>query len=55
MNKLTLALLFLSITIAGCKSMQKVPAIQDQPIPPVVTELKETNWKLTELMGKPVV
>ena len=55
MRNLTLAFLFIAMVLAGCKSSQKAPEIPVQPIPPAATELQETYWKLTELMGKPVV
>ena len=55
MKKLIQAFFFLSIIIVGCKSTQKMPAVPAQPITPATTELEETHWKLTELMGKPVV
>jgi heat shock protein HslJ len=55
MRKLILAILFLAIGIAGCKSQQKIPAVPVQPTPMATAELSETHWKLIELMGKPVV
>ncbi len=55
MRKSILAFFIITLVIAGCKPAQKVPSNLEQPIPPVVNELKETHWKLTELMGKPVV
>jgi len=55
MRKSILVFFFIALVIAGCKSVQKVPAIPEQPLPPIVTELQETHWKLTELMGKLVV
>lgn len=53
MKKIILALLFFATVIAGCKSTQKIPAVPEQPMPHASTELQETHWKLTELMGKP--
>lgn len=55
MRKLILASLFFIIVFAGCKSTQKAPAEPIQPIPMAAIELQETYWKLTELMGKPIV
>jgi heat shock protein HslJ len=55
MRKSILAFFIITLVAAGCKSVQKVSALPEQPIPPIVTELQETHWKLTELMGKPVV
>jgi heat shock protein HslJ len=55
MRKLILAILFLAIGIAGCKSTQKAPETPKQPIPMATAELTETHWKMIELMGKPVV
>jgi heat shock protein HslJ len=55
MRKSILAFFIIALVAVGCKSTQKVPTIPEQPIPPVVTELQETHWNLTELMGKPVV
>ena len=54
MRKLISVFLFIAIVVAGCKSTQKAPESPKQPIPPSTTELQETYWKLTELMGKPV-
>lgn len=56
MRKIILAILFLAVVIAGCTSQQK--AVTSQPQPQITTpkpEMQETHWKLTELMGKPVV
>jgi len=55
MRNLILAFLFIALVLAGCKSTQKAPETPLQPIPPSATGLQETYWKLTELMGKPVV
>jgi heat shock protein HslJ len=55
MRKLISAFMFIAIVVAGCKSTQKAPESPKQPIPPSTTELQDTYWKLTELMGKPVV
>ncbi len=56
MKTLFLAFLFLAIVVAGCKSQQK--SVTSQPQPQITTpkpEMVETYWKLTELMGKPIV
>jgi heat shock protein HslJ len=55
MNRLILAFVFVAIVTAGCKSTQQMPAVPVQPAPLATTELEETHWKLTELIGKPVV
>jgi heat shock protein HslJ len=56
MNKLILASLLLTLVAFGCKSPQK--AATSQPKPQIMNpkpEMEETYWKLTELMGKPIV
>ena len=56
MKNLILASLFLTLVSIGCKSPQK--AVTSQPKPQITTpkpEMEETYWKLTELMGKPIV
>lgn len=55
MRTIILAFLALTMFIAGCKSTQKIPVVPIQPIPIAAPELQETYWKLTELLGKPVV
>lgn len=55
MKKIILAFFFFATVTAGCKSTQKTPVVPVQPVLPATTELQETHWKLTELMGKPVV
>lgn len=55
MRKLILVFLALALVVAGCKSTQKVPPVPIVPGPKATTELQETYWKLTELMGKPGV
>lgn len=56
MKKLVSAILLLTIIISGCKSPQKSVITQSQPqITTTKMEIQETYWKLTELMGKPIV
>jgi heat shock protein HslJ len=55
MRKIILAFLALALVVVSCIPTHKVPAVPIQPIPMATTELQETYWKLTELMGKPVV
>lgn len=55
MRKSIVVFLFIGVIIAGCQSQHK--AVTSQPQPQIITptEMQETYWKLTELMGKPVV
>lgn len=55
MKKSILALIFMAIVFAGCKSTQKAPTVPQQSTPLPITEMQETHWSLTELMGKPVL
>ena len=43
------------LVLAGCKSPQKLPAVPEQPTSIATADLSETHWKLTVLLGKPVV
>ena len=55
MKKLILVFLLMATIIAGCKSTQKAALVQQPSTPQQPAEMQETHWKLTELMGKPVV
>jgi len=56
MRKLIVVILFIAVAITGCKVPQKAETTQKQPqITTPKMEMQETYWKLTELMGKPVV
>jgi heat shock protein HslJ len=54
MKKIFVVILLLVVVISGCKSQQKDVASQPQITSPN-SEIQETYWKLTELMGKPVL
>jgi heat shock protein HslJ len=47
-------LLLSSLIIAGCRSSQKTAITQPTPANKQNTELLETRWELTELMGKTI-
>jgi heat shock protein HslJ len=56
MKKSILSFLLAVFILAGCSPSQKTAmAPPTPPPPPPVTEVQETYWKLTELMGKPIV
>jgi heat shock protein HslJ len=55
MKSSILAFVFIAGVFAGCKSTQKSPTVPQQSTPPPTTEMQETHWRLTELMGKPVL
>lgn len=56
MRNLIVIILCLVAMISGCKAPHNAGTSQKQPqIMTTKTELQETYWKLTELMGKPIV
>jgi heat shock protein HslJ len=55
MKNSTLMLLFITLVIAGCKPQQKTVSMPPPPPPLPNVEMVETYWKLTELMGQPIV
>lgn len=56
MRNLIVSFLLLVVAMTGCKAPQKSETSQKQPqITTTKMEIQETYWKLTELMGKPVV
>lgn len=51
-----LTILIATVLVTSCKSTQKSTVVQKQPEATTQnTEVEETYWKLTELMGKPIV
>lgn len=55
MKTAILSIFIVLFALAACKPAQKIPAVPVPPTPPQAYEMQETDWKLTELMGKPVV
>lgn len=51
-----LTILIATVLVTSCKSTQKSTVMQNQTESTTQnTEVEETYWKLTELMGKPIV
>ncbi len=51
-----LTILIATVLVTSCKSTQKSTVVQKQPEATTQnTVVEETYWKLTELMGKPIV